>query len=337
MTGVNMGLLIPILLIVLLLFIFLRPVRTGNLLSHPDPAVSYEDAEKRLQSWAEEEADFPLQEVCNTKCFSRGHQTEEVILFLHGYTTCPEQFAELGQVFFEKGYNVLIPCMPHHGWKDRLTDELKYLTAEELAAYGDRSMDIARGLGKRVIAMGISGGGTVVSWLAQNRSDLDMAVPLAAFLRMYVLPAFLTIPFINLFSLLPNFFIWWDPRTKEKNPFSIYYAYPRYSLRNLAQIMRLGLAVKRQARLNAPAAGKILVMENDFDMGVSNSEIESLVALWKSHGVEKLSSYHFERNMKMLHDIITPGTPGVPTMQVYDSILHEVESLDQNIPSESEK
>ena len=142
-----MNILIPTILIVILFFVFLRSVRTNHLLPHPDPATSYEEAEKRLQVWAEEEAGLPLQEVCHTKLLSHGRQTEQVILFFHGYTTCPEQFANLGQMFFEKGYNILIPCMPRHGWKDRLTDELKYLTAEELAVYGSRSMDIARGLG----------------------------------------------------------------------------------------------------------------------------------------------------------------------------------------------
>ncbi len=332
-----MNILVPILLIIIFLFVFFRTVPTENLIPRPDPATSYEMAEQRLQAWAMAEAELPLQGVCKTKFLSHGYQTEQVILFFHGYTNCPEQFAELGQMFFEKGYNVLIPCMPHHGWKDRLTDELKALTAEELAENGDRSLDIARGLGKRVIALGISGGGTVVSWLAENRDDLDVAVPLAAFLRMYVLPAFLTIPFINLFRLLPNFFVWWDPRTKEKNPFSIYYAYPRYSFRTLSEIMRLGLAVKRQAKVRGPAARKILVMENDYDMGVSNAEIETLIRLWTTHEPEKVCNYHFERDMKMLHDIITPGTPGVPTAEVYDRILREVETLDKNIPTESEK
>ncbi len=322
-----MNILIPIILILIFLFVFLRSVRTDHLLPRPDPATSYEMAEKRLQAWAEQEVGFPLQEVCRTKVFSHGHQTEQVILFFHGYTNCPEQFTELGGMFFKKGYNVFIPCMPHHGWKDRLTDELKYLTAEELAEYGNRSMDIACGLGKQVIALGISGGGTVVLWLAQNRSDLDVAVPLAAFLRMFVLPAFLIIPFINLFTLLPNFFVWWDPRTKEKNPFSIYFAYPRYSFRTLAEIMRLGLAVKRQAKRYEPAASKILVIENDFDKGVSNDDIERLIMLWEAHNPDKVNSYHFERELKMLHDIITPGSPGVPTKEVYTRILREVDAL----------
>jgi len=332
----NLTVLVPAILILASVIVLFRSIPTESLLPHPNPAVSYEDAEKRLQVWADEEAELSLLDVCRTKILSHGYQTERAILFFHGYTTCPEQFAELGQIFFEKGYNVFVPCMPRHGRKDRLTNEQKYLTAEELAEYGDRSLDIARGLGKRVTAFGISGGGTIVSWLAQNRADLDVAVPLAPFLRMYVLPAFLMIPFINLFSLLPNFFTWWDPRTKEKNPFSIYYAYPRYSLGILAEILRLALAVKRQAKEREPAVGKILVVVNDFDLGVSNDEIETLTNLWKGRKADRVGVAHFDRKMRMLHDIITPGTPGIPTEEVYARILNEVDAVQDTVSVDSE-
>jgi len=62
-----------------------------------------------------------------------------------------------------------------------------------------------------------------------------------------------------------------------------------------------------------------------------------LTELWKAHKPEKVNSYHFEREMKMLHDIITPGTPGIPTAEIYTRILHEVEAMDTNNPIESEK
>jgi len=324
--------LVPVFLIIAIMIVLLRSIPVENLPAHTNPAVSYEEAVRRLQAWAEEEAELPMLDVCRTKLMSHGHRTNDVILFFHGYTTCPEQFAELGQMFFEKGYNVLIPCMPHHGLKDRLTDEQKSLTAEKLAEYGNRSMDIACGLGQRVIALGISGGGTIVSWLAQNRADLNLAVPLAPFLRMYVLPAFLITPFINLFSLLPNFFTWWDPRTKEKNPFSIYYAYPRYSFGILAEILRLAWATKQQAKERKPAAGGILVMINDFDLGVSNEETRHLIDLWKANKGSQVREFHFDREMKMLHDIITPGTPGIPTEEVYARIFNEVDAI-QSIKS----
>jgi hypothetical protein len=95
--------------------------------------------------------------------------------------------------------------------------------------------------------------------------------------------------------------------------------------------MRLGLAIKRQAKLRGPAAGKILVMQNDFEAAVSNAEIGNLAALWKKRSPEKVSRYHFEREMKMLHDIITPGTPGISTQEVYARIVREVENLNKNV------
>lgn len=96
-----MNTLLSIVLIIVFFFVFLRSVRTDHLAPNLDPATSYEEAEKRLQVWAEEEAELPLQEVCHTKFLSHGRQTEQVILLFHGYTTCPEQFVKLGRMFFE--------------------------------------------------------------------------------------------------------------------------------------------------------------------------------------------------------------------------------------------
>jgi carboxylesterase len=276
-----------------------------------------------------ESAKAKLHDVCHSKLMTHGQLTEHVMVFLHGYTTCPEQFAELGRRFFELGYNVFIPCMPHHGCADRMTEDQRNLTAEELAAYGDEAVDIARGLGRQVTVMGISGGGTVVAWLAQNRADVDYAMPLSAFIGMGIVPDFLTKPLINLLLTLPNFFIWWDPRTKEDNPYSIYYAYPRFSTHSLGQTLRLGLAVKEQAKHAAPAACHILMITNAADPSVSNSQLDQLMGTWRQHGAADLHAYQFEKEMKMLHDIITPGTPGVPIEEVYPRLIEQVQKLHQ--------
>src|SRR6185503_9544167 len=107
---------------------------------------------------------------------THGQKVERAILLLHGYTNCPQQFLELGQRFYDLGYNVLIAPLPHHGLANRLTDEQSQLTAKELASYADEMVDIAHGLGNEVVMMGISGGGVATAWAAQNRSDLDLAV-----------------------------------------------------------------------------------------------------------------------------------------------------------------
>lgn len=101
---------------------------------------------------------------------------------------------------------------------------------------------MARGLGRRITVMGFSAGGVVAAWLAQNRAEVAYAVPIAACLGISFVPVPLTRPLIRLFLALPGFYLWWDPRTKEKNPLSAYHAYPRYASRSLAETLRFGVS-----------------------------------------------------------------------------------------------
>ena len=82
----------------------------------------------------EQEKQDSTRDVCITKLFDHGKQTEHVIVLMHGFTNCPEQFNELGRQHFDAGNNVLIPRMPYHGLSDRLTDVLVNITAENLAS-----------------------------------------------------------------------------------------------------------------------------------------------------------------------------------------------------------
>jgi hypothetical protein len=45
-----------------------------------------------------------------------------------GVTNCPQRYAVLGQMLFERGANVLIPRMPKNGYADIETDALHHLT-----------------------------------------------------------------------------------------------------------------------------------------------------------------------------------------------------------------
>jgi hypothetical protein len=94
--------------------------------------------------------------------------------------------------------------------------------------------------------------------------------------------------------------------------------------------MRLGLAVKRQAGIQPAAAQHILMLINDAEPGVSNAELDNLCGIWKSKRPDNVSVYHFEREMKLPHDIITPGTPGVPTEDVNARIITQVTRLAEN-------
>src|ERR1051325_9551714 len=293
---------IVIFLLLSISLLVLRPFAIGKLESRSDPLTSYAEAVLYVRAMQEEDNQDSARDVCITKFLDHGEQTEHVIVLLHGFTTCPEQFHELGRLYFEDGYNVLIPRFPYHGLSDRMTDALINLDAEKLAAFGDRVIDIAHGLGKKVSVMGISASGTLICWLAQNRSDIDFAFAIAPLFGLAFVPPAFTRLFERIALLLPNFYMWWDPRTKAENPFSIYYAYPGYPSRALFEIMRLGMITRAQAEKSAPAAKNVLILVNEAEPAVSNAEIAKLVRLWKRRGATNVSESYFEKEMKLPHD-----------------------------------
>ena len=311
-------------LLSLLSWIAFRPIVMSDLESRHAPVTNYEEAITRVKAMQEKDNQDWARDVCITKLYHHGRQTEHVIVLLHGFTNCPEQFNELGKQYYEAGNNVFIPRTPYHGLSDRLTDALVNLTAENLAAFGDEVIDIAHGLGKKITVMGISGSGTLVAWLAQNRSDLDFAFIIAPLFGLAFIPPAFTKLFERIALLLPNFFMWWDPRTKADNPFSIYYAYPRYPTRALVEILRLAIITRNQAEKFPPAAKNITMIINDAEPAVSNAEIMRLLKLWRKHGKGNLNEYHFEKDMGLPHDLITPGTPGVPIGDVHPRLIAAV-------------
>ena len=146
--------------------------------------------------------------------------------------------------------------------------------------------------------------------------------------------AFIPPNFTKLFErialFLPNFFLWWDPRTKADNPYSIYYAYPRYPTRALVEIIRLGMITRSQAEKSPPAAKNITMIINDAEPAVSNAEMLKLYKLWQKHGKGNLSKVHFEKDLKLPHDIITPGTPGVPVEVTHPRLISAVRDSHAN-------
>jgi alpha-beta hydrolase superfamily lysophospholipase len=314
----------------LILWIAFRPISISELESHANAVTSYEEAIAHVKAMQQEDNKSLARDVCITKLLDHGMQMEHVVVLLHGFTTCPEQFHELGKQYFEAGYNVFIPRMPHHGLTDRMTDALVNLSAEELTTFGDKVINIAHGLGKKITVMGISGSGTLVTWLAQNRADLDFAFPIAPMLGLAFIPPSFTKLFERFALLLPNFFLWWDPRTKAENPYSIYYAYPRYPFRALAEIIRLAMVTRAQAEKFPPAANNITMIINDAEPGVSNAEVFRLLKLWQKHGKGNLSEYHFEKAMSLPHDIITPGTPGLPIEDIHPRLIGVVKNIHIN-------
>jgi esterase/lipase len=135
---------------------------------------------------------------------THGEKTDRAYVLVHGTTNSPRQFQELGEILHERGNNVLILRMPYHGLESLYVGELKRLKAKDLRTYADRAIDIAVGLGDKVDVIGLSGGGAVAAWIAQNRPDIERVVTLSPFFGIANLPSFADTFLMNLFARLPN-------------------------------------------------------------------------------------------------------------------------------------
>jgi esterase/lipase len=314
---------VVIFLIIVLIVMGLKPFKLKSEFNS-NPATSYEEAVARFEMVQAAEAELAdINPVCISKLLTHGEKVDNAIVFLHGFTSCPDQFAQLGQEYFEKGYNVYIPRAPRHGIRDRLGNPLKGLTAEDLAEFATQSADIAQGLGERVIVAGLSGGGSMATWLSQVRADVDLVVPIAPFLGVGFIPRILNRPLTNLLLLVPDFFQWWDPINKENNPNSAPYSYTRYPTHSLFENMRLGFAAEEDAKWVKPAAGAILVITNANDESVNNDVIAEFESMWLAHGEQFLETFRFAKELGLPHDLITVGRPDGNVELVYPK-LHEL-------------
>jgi len=256
--------------------------------------------------------------VCRMQLMTHNKKTEQAIIMVHGYSNCPQQFHDLGQRFYDSGYNVLIAPLPHHGLADRMTKEHARLKAEELAAYADQTVDIARGLGQRVLMMGLSAGGVTTAWAAQNRNDIDLAVIISPAFGFKKIPTPLTAAAMNIYTLLPDAFEWWDSLLKEKAP--PLHSYPLYSRHALVEILRLGFTTLADARHNPPAAKKITMVLNANDITVNNESTYNIIKVWKADKAN-LTTYEFKADLKLAHDLIDPSQPDQRIDIVYPRII----------------
>lgn len=313
----------PVLLILLLLVIAVMMLfqrwNIHLLIAHPNPATSYDESVQRIEALKATEGN--LNPVCQTKFLTHGKQTARTIILVHGYTTCPQQFAELGQRFYDQGYNVLIAPLPHHGLADRMTDEQNLIKAEEFTVYTDNVIDIAQGLGQHVTICGLSLGGAISAWAVQNRSDVDLAVIISPGFSFEDIPLGFTSPLANIFMILPATYEWWDPVLKENN--TPPYAYPRYTRRALGEILRLGYGVQAQAERAAPAGKAMIVVTNASDVSVDNDVTAQVIKTWQAHGAN-LSTYEFPKELALDHDLIDPTNAAANIEAVYPKLIELV-------------
>ncbi len=225
-------------------------------------------------------------------------------MLFHGFTSCPQQFDELARRFHAAGCNAYVPRIPRHGLRDRLTRNLAQLTVAELQASANEAYELACGLGARVSVLGISLGGSMAAWLAQT-APLDLAIPVAPFLMPILLPEAIGLPVMRLFDALPDLYVFWDPRVREKCLPD--YAYPGFPTHALTQCIFLGDAVIERAAKAKPLARRCTLVTNANESAVNNGVARSLMGTWRRGGGD-YSELVLEGLGPPRHDIIDPTT-----------------------------
>ncbi len=259
--------------------------------------------------------------VCYTRLYTHGRRTERSLVLLHGFTNCPQQFDALGKHFYELGWNVLIPRYPRHGYSDRLTTSIAELRSEQLIAVSNRAADAGIGLGERLTVAGLSLGGILAGYLAQTHDDIDRAVLIAPMLGLRPIPGWALKAMTGLAIGLPNFYLWWDRRLKDK--IGPQHGYPRFGTRAYAALFETGSALQKGARTGSPKAPHIDVITNAAEPRLDNRFTYQLVDDWRRHGAT-VGTFEFPISDHLPHDLIDPANPEENTELVYPVVIKTI-------------
>lgn len=309
-------------IVIVILALATIPESPGAVAAHPQPAADYAAAVERFDALAAKEQ-HGVYAPCRSRLLTHGSQVAVSVVLFHGWSNCPRQFVELGQQLYDAGANVLILREPHHGLTDASgtrigsIDNLGGISAQGLRAYGESAVDIADGLGRQRRVLGLSMGGVIAAWVAQNRPDVERVVTVAPALQLSAIPSFANPLFANAFGRLPDISIAGrDPKTSD-------HQYSGTSTHSLASMLLLGRAVRDQAATTAPAVHTIFVDTNDNDDVVVNAPTDQLAADWRAHGAD-VTTYAFPKSDGLEHDVIDVQKRDANPGLVYPILLQQL-------------
>ncbi len=247
---------------------------------------------------------------------------EKAVVYFHGFTSCPAQGGLFARRFHDLGFNVYLPRMFGHCGLNPRRLSMAEFSVDKLIDLANESVDIAAGLGQQVLVVGLSAGGTIASWVAQNRPDVRQVIGISPFFAPFMLPQQAVKAASELLLKMPNLVIGWNPLANVAAE-QIDYPFALPATHALAQIMVLGQHVRAAAKQDAPRACSIGFLLNAADRSVSNKVTHTLVESWQAHGkdvgIEVLPLEH-----RLPHDIINPFERGNDFERVYVTLLEMI-------------
>jgi alpha-beta hydrolase superfamily lysophospholipase len=215
----------------------------------------------------------------------------------------PAQFERVARDLFERGHNVIVPRLPHHGHANPLSTALARLRAEDLCEAVGEYVAIARELGEHVTVAGFSLGGLLTAWTAQHY-PVERAVPIAPFFGVSWIPNRLMGPVAERLLRVPNRFHWWNPILRERQ-FLATTGYPRYATHAIGHSYRIARSLLAEASASAPAAEHVTIVANATEVAVNNYAIRRLYKSWRRQlpGAVDLAVL---TGLPLSHDIVSP-------------------------------
>jgi esterase/lipase len=258
---------------------------------------------------AADAADPDINPEAAPRLFTHGRRTRRALLLLHGFTSSPRQLSDLGQLAFERGWNVFIPRLPYHGHRDRMTTALAGLSAADLKAAASQAAAAAP-LGEWFDVLGFSMGGVMTAWLGQTH-DLHSATAIAPFMGIRMTPHRLSKVIGQALARAPNAWLWWNIHQRDAHlPM---HGYPRYPTHAVAELLRLGQDVMRHAASERPRTQHSAIIVNRSDPTENNAISRRLARSWSASGAR--CAWRELSGLGLRHDIMDPTTyPNAPRL-----------------------
>jgi alpha-beta hydrolase superfamily lysophospholipase len=289
------------------------PANAGDVRSHAHPATGYADAMLRAHDWMATDAAIAAPGG-ETLLLSHGARRPRAVVLFHGFTDSPRQFAALADSLYARGDNVFVPRLPHHAERGKNVGELARLTASELCRTADAAVDIATGLGDSVVVLGLSVGGTMAGWAAERRSEVRRAVLVAPAFEVAHVPSMLERPLVNLGAHVPN--VSRRAATDSARPDRD----PGFATHGLAQVLRLGMAVRRDAERHAPPHAEVLFLVNASDRTVKTAPVLDLARTWNTLTVP-VRVFELPDSLALPHNIVDPMNRSTDATLVYQTLI----------------
>ncbi|MBD2327298.1 alpha/beta fold hydrolase [Alkalinema sp. FACHB-956] len=201
-------------------------------------------------------------EQCRSRFLIQPKDTGKVCLFFHGFTAAPFQFASLGQILYQAGYNIMIPLLPGHGRAGNWDKNNPPPLPLESQVYKDFAIDClksAKTLGDEVVVGGLSGGGTLATWLSvEKATDITRSLLFAPYLgnSRFVL---------DLLATYSKDYVEWKDKAEMDRV-----GYSGFPIPATKAILRIGQEAVNRAQ--SEPTPPMFILATDLDAAVNNND-----------------------------------------------------------------